>query len=247
MSGDGRLSGKVAIITGAARGMGAATSARFVAEGARVVVTDIDKDAGLAFAESLGAAAEFVQLDVGDETEWSSVVEAAEEKHGSIDILINNAGFSQVGSVEDFALKDFDGMVRVNQLGVLLGMRAVLAPMRRAGRGSIVNVASAAALHGLAGLVVYSGTKFAVRGMSQAAATELAPDNIRVNMIHPGATDTAMHQQNSAEWKAALLANIPLNRFGQPEDIAEMALFLASDSSSYITGSDFVVDGGFLL
>lgn len=247
MSAQGRLTGKIAIVTGAARGMGAATASKFVAEGARVVLTDIDDATGSAHAKALGTSAEFVRHDVGDEAGWNELVEQVERTHGSVDILINNAGFSQLGSVEDFSVQDFEAMVRVNQLGVLLGMRAVIAPMRRAGHGSIVNIASAAALHGLQGLVVYSGTKFAVRGMSQAAAAELAPDKIRVNMIHPGATDTAMHRQNSAEWKAQLLERIPLNRFGEPEDIAEMALFLASDSSSYITGSDFVVDGGFLL
>jgi 3alpha(or 20beta)-hydroxysteroid dehydrogenase len=247
MSGLGRLDGKVAIVTGAARGMGAADAALFVEEGAVVVLTDVSDEEGSALAASLGERAHYEHHDVGDEDAWRALVEKVEKAHGSVDVLVNNAGVSRGGTLEDLLWEDFDAMVRVNQRGVLLGMRAVIEPMRRAGGGSIINIASAAALKGEPELIAYSGTKFAVRGMSQSAASELAPDHIRVNVIHPGVIDTPMHQQNSAERQEWLVERIPLKRFGESRDIAEMALFLASDASSYITGTDFSVDGGFPL
>lgn len=246
MSAD-RLHAKVAIITGAAQGMGAATARLFASHGASVVLADVKDEAGAALAEELGGTTRFLHLDVGDEASWASVANGTIEAFGGIDVLVNNAGLSQVGSLTDFSWDDFDAMVRVNQRGVLMGMRTVVPAMRMRSGGSIINVASAAALRGLQGLIVYSGTKFAVRGMTQAAAAELAADNIRVNLIHPGATDTPMHQANSAEWQAQLMEQIPLRRFGTPDDIAELAAFLASDAAAYVTGSDFVVDGGFLL
>jgi 3alpha(or 20beta)-hydroxysteroid dehydrogenase len=244
VTGRGRLEGKVAIVTGAARGMGAAEAALFVDEGAVVVLTDVRDDEGNALAKELGDRAEYVHHDVGDEAEWVDLVQHVETAHGSVDILVNNAGISRGGSLEDLVWDDFDLMVRVNQRGVLLGMRAVIAPMRRAGRGSIINVASAAALRGEPELIAYTGTKFAVRGMTQVAAAELARDDIRVNVLHPGVIDTPMHQQNSPERQSWLVDRIPLGRFGETREIAEMALFLASDASSYITGADFSVDGG---
>jgi 3alpha(or 20beta)-hydroxysteroid dehydrogenase len=240
----GRLEGKVAIVTGAARGMGAAEAALFVDEGATVVLTDVRDDDGTALAESLGDRATYVHHDVGSEAEWERIVRHVESAHGRVDVLVNNAGISREGLLEELVWQDFDDMVRVNQRGVLAGMRAVVGPMRRAGGGSIVNVASAAALRGEFELIAYTGTKFAVRGMTQVAAAELARDGIRVNVLHPGVIDTPMHQQNSPERQAWLVDRIPLQRFGRPEEIAQMALFLASDASSYITGTDFSVDGG---
>jgi len=243
----GRLHSKVAIVTGAASGMGAAEAALFVDEGAHVVLTDVDDTAGEALADSLGAAAEYRHHDVGDEGSWRELLAHVESAHGGIDVLVNNAGVSRAGSIDELSLDDFDLMVRVNQRGVLLGMRAVIAPMRRAGRGSIVNIASGAALQGERGLIAYSGTKFAVRGMTQVAAAELAPDGIRVNVVHPGCIDTPMHQLNPPARQASLIERIPMKRFGEPREVAEMVLFLASDASSYITGTDFAVDGGILL
>lgn len=247
MSGLGRLDGKVAIVTGAARGMGATEAALFVDEGSSVVLTDVNDEEGSALAASLGKQAEYAHHDVGDEDSWNELIKRVDETHGRVDVLINNAGVSRGGTLEAFEWADFDLMVRVNQRGVLLGMRSVIEPMRRAGSGSIVNVASAAALRGEPELIAYTGTKFAVRGMTQVAAAELAPDNIRVNVLHPGVIDTPMHQQNSAERQEWLANRIPLKRFGSTTEIAEMALFLASDASSYITGSDFSVDGGIFL
>jgi len=243
----GRLDGRVAIVTGAASGMGAATAALFVDEGATVVLTDVDETGGAAHASTLGERAHFHRLDVGDADAWRDLVASVDATHGGVDALVNNAGVSLADPLDALSLDDFDTMVRVNQRGVLLGMRAVLAPMRRAGRGSIVNIASGAALRGEIGLTGYSGTKFAVRGMIQVAAKELAADGIRVNVVHPGCIDTPMHQLNPADRQAALIERIPLRRFGTPVEVAQMVLFLTSDDASYITGSDFAVDGGILL
>lgn len=242
-----QLDGKIAIITGAARGQGAAEAARFVSEGARVVVADVLDDEGRSTAEDLGDCAEYHHCDVGDADDWARLVAHVEATHGRIDVLVNNAGISRTGSIDDFLWEDFDAMVRINQRGVLLGMRAVAATMRRARRGSIINIASGAALRGMADLICYTGTKFAVRGMSQAAAAELGSDNIRVNLVHPGCIDTPMHRQSSAKRQQTLLHRIPLGRFGHVTEVADVVVFLASDASTYITGSDFQVDGGFLL
>ncbi|MGP3534192.1 SDR family NAD(P)-dependent oxidoreductase [Microbacterium sp. RD1] len=242
-----RLAGKVAIITGGGRGMGAATARLFAEEGASVVVTDVDDGLGGALADALGPHATYVHHDVAVEADWAALIERVEAEHGHIDVLVNNAGISRENSVDDFSADHFDLMVGVNQLGVMLGMRAVAAPMRRAGGGSIVNIASAAGVRGEPELLAYTGTKFAVRGMTQVAASELAQDDIRVNVINPGVIDTPMHQQNSAERQEWLVERIPLKRFGRPEEIARTALFLASDDASYITGADISVDGGILL
>jgi 3alpha(or 20beta)-hydroxysteroid dehydrogenase len=243
----GRLAGKVAVITGAARGMGAAEAELFVAEGAKVVLTDVNDHEGKTLTDRLGESAEYVHHDVGEQDDWVRLIEHVDTTRGGVDILINNAGVSRAGGINDFSWDDFDVMVRVNQRGVLLGMQAVLSSMRRRGGGSIINVASGAGLRGWTGLLAYSGTKFAVRGMTQAAAAELAADNIRANVINPGCIDTPMHQQNSAETQQSLLQRIPMKRFGEPAEVANMALFLASDESSYVTGTDFAVDGGILL
>lgn len=240
----GRLDGKVAIVTGAARGMGAAEAALFAAQGAVVIVADVSDAEGEALADQLGAQAEYAHLDVSDEGEWTRLVQHVESTHGRVDILVNNAGVSRGGTLEGLLWEDFDLQVNVNQRGPLLGMRAVVDPMRRAGGGSIVNVGSGAALRGEPELVAYSGTKFALRGMSQSAASELAASKIRVNSLHPGVIDTPMNAQNSPERLEWLASRIPLARMGQPEEVAQLALFLASDMSSYVTGCDFSVDGG---
>ncbi len=245
----GRLEGKVAIITGAAAGIGAAAAELFAAEGATVILTG-GEHAGPAGADKLGERAEFHHLDVGDEAAWRDLVSSVITTHGGVDVLVNTAGIHEGGAIEEISLEDFDTMVRVNQLGVFLGMRAVIAPMRAGGGGSIINIASGAALRGAMGDTAYSGTKFAVRGMTQVAAKELASDGIRVNVVHPGSIDSPAHQRweelNPAK-KAALLELIPMHRNGDPREVAEMVLFLASDAASYITGADFLVDGGALL
>lgn len=243
----GRLDGRVAIVTGAASGMGAAEAALFIEEGAKVLLCDVSAEAGETLADNLGPNAEFRYLDVAEEDSWRELIDHIDTAHKRVDVLVNNAGLSHAATLMDQSLEDFDAMVQVNQRGVFLGMRAVVPLMLRAGGGSIINIASGAALRGLPGLLSYSGTKFAVRGMTQVAAIELAPDQIRVNVIHPGVIDTPMHRHNTPERQADLLGIIPLGRFGDPRDIAQMALFLASDASSYVTGADILVDGGAML
>jgi len=242
-----RLPGKVAIVTGAASGMGAAEARLFAAEGARVVLADVDDEAGAALARQIGGPASYWHLNVADHDSWAALITRVETAHGQVDILVNNAGIARENSVDDHRPEEFAQMVGVNQHGVMLGMNAVAGPMRRAGGGSIVNIASIAGVRGEPDMLAYTGTKFAVQGMTQVAAAELAADNIRVNVINPGVIDTPMHRQNTEEREQWLSQRIPLGRFGKPEEVARTALFLASDEASYITGADIRVDGGILL
>jgi 3alpha(or 20beta)-hydroxysteroid dehydrogenase len=241
----GRLEGKVALITGAARGMGAAEARLFVAEGSRVVIADVLVNEGKALARELGAAACFVELDVTDETAWEQTVDQATATFGGLDVLVNNAGVASLSPLVATTVEDYMRVVGVNQLGVFLGMRAVTPAMNRAGRGSIVNISSIDGLAGTPMAVAYVASKFAVRGMTKVAALELAGANIRVNSIHPGGVRTAMIDLVPGLDLGALVEpSIPMKRLGRPEEIAQLALFLASDESSYCTGSEFVADGG---
>ncbi|KRK47915.1 glucose 1-dehydrogenase [Secundilactobacillus kimchicus] len=239
----GQLDGKVAIITGASQGMGAAHAKLFVAEGAKVVITDINAEKGEAYADELGENAIFVKQDVASEQDWQTVVAATLEKWGQIDILVNNAGITYSKSLFDVSLADYQKIVNINQVSVFLGMKTVAAKMKEAGRGSIVNVSS---LNGLVGGAIgYTDTKFAVRGMTKAAALELAHYGIRVNSVHPGVISTPMiHQGDTDAAVAEFAKSIPLGRIAEPEEVSKMVLFLASDNSSYSTGSEFVIDGG---
>ncbi|WP_282802028.1 glucose 1-dehydrogenase [Secundilactobacillus kimchicus] len=239
----GQLDGKVAIITGASQGMGAAHAKLFVAEGAKVVITDINAEKGEAYADELGENAIFVKQDVASEQDWPTVVAATLEKWGQIDILVNNAGITYSKSLFDVSLADYQKIVNINQVSVFLGMKTVAAKMKEAGRGSIVNVSS---LNGLVGGAIgYTDTKFAVRGMTKAAALELAHYGIRVNSVHPGVISTPMiHQGDTDAAVAEFAKSIPLGRIAEPEEVSKMVLFLASDNSSYSTGSEFVIDGG---
>ena len=241
----GRLAGKVALITGGAQGQGAAATRRFVEEGARVVIGDIADDAGKALAEELGEAAHFVHLDVSDEHSWQAVVTESVATFGPLDVLINNAGILMFANLTEMPLADLERLFRVNVFGCFLGMKAVAPVMIENGGGSIVNSSSVEGLAGMSSLVGYTGSKFAVRGMTKAAAMELGPKGIRVNSVHPGMVDTGMTRQYAGEegmkWAASRVA---LKRVGQPEDIAQMYVFLASDESSFSTGAEFVADGG---
>ena len=239
----GKLDGKVAIITGAARGQGAAEARLFAAEGARVTLTDVNGD-GAAVAEEIGAKAQFLRHDISDEGAWARVVAATEERFGRVDILVNNAAIYRPAPLQETSAELFDAHYRVNQLGVFLGMHAVLDAMTRAKAGSIVNISSEAGLRGHPGMFAYSATKWAVRGMTRCAAADLAPLGIRVNSIHPGIIDTPMLDANGPEVLKAFTSMIPLGRFGTVAEVANLVAFLASDAAGYITGAEITVDGG---
>lgn len=241
----GLLDGKVALITGAARGQGAAEGRLFVEAGARVLLGDVLDADGEALASELGDAARYRHLDVTSETDWSAAVEDATTAFGRLDILINNAGIFRLAPLEAVTLEEYRTVIEINQVGVFLGMRAVVSAMRSAGGGSIVNISSIDGLVGSANSLAYVASKFAVRGMTKVAAIELGPAGIRVNSIHPGGIQTPMVSEAIGDEVAAqIFKSVPLGRIGKPEEVARMAMWLASDEASYSTGSEFVIDGG---
>ncbi|MBP3086832.1 glucose 1-dehydrogenase [Mycolicibacterium fortuitum] len=238
------LSGKVAIITGAARGQGAAEARLFAELGARVVLTDLLAEEGERVAESIGAAARFVRHDVGNENDWRTVVDTAMREFDRVDALVNNAAVCKVVPLAEQDTAGFEQMLRVNLIGAFLGMQAVTEPMKAAGGGSIVNISSQAGVQGLAGYTAYGASKWGLRGMSKVAAIELGPLGIRVNTVYPGMIDTPMIAHLAVERGLGGHPGAPLTRVGTPEEVAEVVAFLASDASSYITGADLTVDGG---
>jgi 3alpha(or 20beta)-hydroxysteroid dehydrogenase len=237
------LAGKVAIITGAARGQGAAAARLLARRGAFVVLTDISAE-GSGLAAEIGSHAQFVQHDVSSEESWRSTVSRVIETRDRVDILINNAAIYRPASFLDTDTAALEAHYRVNQLGVFLGMRAVFSPMIAQGSGSIVNVSSEAGLRGHPNMFAYSATKWAVRGMTRCAAADLAKHGIRVNSIHPGIIDTPMLSANDAQTMELFRSLIPLGRLGRSEEVAELVAFLASDAASYITGAEIGIDGG---
>ena len=243
----GRVNGKVAIVTGAARGMGAAHARRLIEEGAKVMLTDILDKEGTETARALGANARFMHHDVTSEAGWQAVVAAAEAAFGPTSVLVNNAGILIVGAVETLEEATYRRIIDINQVSVFLGMKSVLPSMKRAGGGSIINISSAAGICGLPFNTAYCASKFAVRGMTKSAAIEFAPFNIRVNSIHPGLIETPMTAitPETEEALAAATAATPAKRLGQPDEVASVALMLASDESRFTTGAEFVIDGGF--
>lgn len=240
----GRLAEKVAIITGAARGMGAAHARRFAAEGAKVVLTDVLPE-GKSVAEEIGENAFFAHHDVCKEADWAQVVAETEARFGPVSVLVNNAAVSIEAPIEHLSLDHFRRTVEINQIGVFIGMKAVLPSLRRAGGGSIVNISSLAGLVGGPNAVAYSATKFALRGMTKVAAIEWGSENIRVNTVHPGAIRTPMliDHPNFAELQK-FGSMSPAGRLGEPEEVTTLVLYLASDESTFCTGAEFVVDGG---
>jgi 3alpha(or 20beta)-hydroxysteroid dehydrogenase len=248
-AGTGQLDGKVALITGAARGQGAAEARLFAAEGAKVVLTDVlDEDGALVAKELGGDVAVFLHQDVTEPDAWTTAVATAVATFGRLDVLVNNAGVFRYTPLATTPVEEFDAVIRINQRSVFLGMQAVIGAMTAAGGGSIVNISSIAGLRGSSGTMAYSASKWAVRGMTKVAAMELAPLKIRVNSIHPGIIDTPMLNDllftGEAAARQAIGARIPIGEVATAEQVARMALFLASDDSDHSTGSEFVVDGG---
>jgi 3alpha(or 20beta)-hydroxysteroid dehydrogenase len=238
----GRLEGKVAIVTGAARGIGEATARLFAAEGASVVLTDKRDDVGEEVAASIGEPARYRSLDVTDEDAWARVV----DEIGGVDVLVNNAGIMRIAPLLECDLETFRKVLDTNLVSAFLGMRAVAPSMQARGGGSIVNFSSPQGLEGRYGMPAYTASKFGVRGLTKTAAIELGPLGIRVNAVVPGPTRTAMTARKGwtdADYDAVYGA-YPLQRMGAAEEVAAMCLFLASDESSFCTGGDFVVDGG---
>lgn len=245
-----RLEGKVGLITGAARGQGAAFARRLVADGARVLVTDVNDTGGKETVERLCAeragSAAYQRLDVSSEEDWTAAIDRVTGEFGALNVLVNNAGLLHFSEVEHTTLADYRRLVAVNQVGTFLGMRAAVAPMTEAGGGSIINLSSVEGLAGMPGVTAYTATKFAIRGMTKVAALELGAKGIRVNSVHPGMIDTAMIRQFTGEDTdlSPVGAKVALGRVGRPEEIAGLVAFLASDDSSYSTGAEFVADGG---
>jgi 3alpha(or 20beta)-hydroxysteroid dehydrogenase len=235
----GRVDGKVALISGGARGMGAADARMLVAEGAKVVIGDILDDEGKALADDIGDAARYVHLDVTDFDQWTAAVSTATEEFGMLNVLVNNAGIVALGPLKSLDVAKWQKVLDVNLTGTMLGIKASIEPMTAAGGGSIINVSSIEGLRGAAWVHSYVASKWAVRGLTKSAALELAHAKIRVNSIHPGFIRTPMTKHLPED-----MVQAPMGRPGTPDEVATFVLFLASDESSFATGAEFVMDGG---
>ncbi|KAB2331714.1 SDR family NAD(P)-dependent oxidoreductase [Bacillus mesophilum] len=243
----GRLTGKVAIITGAAQGMGAEHVRNFINEGAKVAITDINEAAAKQLAEEMGENATYFKLDVSNSDDWKNAVEKTEELFGPINVLVNNAGVGIFKPLEDLTEEDFKLTFKIDELGVFLGMKAVLPSMKKEKMGSIINISSVSGLVGAPTGVAYNASKHAVTGMTKGAAADLGQYGIRVNSVHPGTIETPLAAQGDvADYVNELVKGVPLRRAGKVEEVSKMVVFLASDDSSYCTGSQFVVDGGMI-
>ena len=249
----GRLDGKVALVTGGASGIGAETSRVYAREGAKVAIADVNDNAGRGIAEDIGDAALYAPLDTRSEDEWQAVVKQVVDTHGRLDILVNAAGVSgrrpdgtSAPNLEEQDLEDWNRVMDVNSTGIFLGMKTAIPEMRKAGGGSIINISSIYGLVGSAHNVAYHASKGSVRLATKGAALQYAAENIRVNSVHPGFVSSPMTQtiHDDPELSAPRLAKTPMARYGQPIDIANGCLFLASDESGWMTGAELVIDGG---
>ena len=239
----GKLQDKVVVITGGAQGMGELHAKKAIAEGAKVVITDINDELGQKTANSLGDDVLFIKHDVSKEADWNHVIQEVINKWNRIDVLVNNAGITYNKTIDQISLEDYMKIVTINQVSVFLGIKTVSKIMKSQKQGAIINISSINGLVG--GAIGYTDTKFAVRGMTKAAAKELSPYNIRVNSVHPGVIKTAMlEQEDVKEAVKEFEKTIPLRRVAQPEEVSNLVCFLASDDASYSTGSEFVIDGG---
>ena len=235
----GRLDGKVALVTGAARGIGAAIAKRLRAEGARVVITDVLDDVGTVRAVQLGEGVLYLHLDVTEPGQWEEAIASTAEAFEGLSILVNNAGIVTFGSVESCTHEQWARVLDVNLTGVFNGIKAAVPALKSSGSASIVNISSIAGLHGYEELSAYTASKFGVTGLTKSAALDLAPYGIRVNSVHPGVVLTPM-----TEGLDLSTSHIALNRVGKPEEISELVLYLAGDESAFTTGASFVIDGG---
>ena len=247
----GRFDGKVVIVTGAARGQGEAEARLFASEGAKVVLADVLDTEGQAVAADIGANALYVHLDVSNEAEWQAAIAATKKFGGRLDALVNNAAIIWPSAIEDTSLEAYMTVINVNQVGCFLGMKTAQPLLKESGGGSIVNISSIDGIASKNGLISYSASKFAIRGMTKTAAMEWGRFGIRVNSVHPGFVHTRLGNPDDIPEIRELLdgysrRRVPLGRTGEPEDIANLVLFLASDEAGYITGSEFVADGGIL-
>jgi 3alpha(or 20beta)-hydroxysteroid dehydrogenase len=235
-----RLDGKVVLVTGGARGIGAAIAQAMVAHGAKVVIGDVlDRD-GEALAKEIGASAKYVHLDVTKPDDWQAAVAMAAKIYGKLNVVVNNAGISNYAPIEQYSNADWDKIIAINLTGVFNGIKAAIPALKVAGGGAIVNMSSLAGLRGEAAMPGYVASKWAVRGLTKAAALELARYGIRVNSIHPGIVRTPL----SAEGPQVSMSHVAMDRVGEPIEIANLCVFLASDESSFSTGAEFIADGG---
>ncbi|MFH0716158.1 glucose 1-dehydrogenase [Staphylococcus delphini] len=239
----GKLQDKVVVITGGAQGMGELHAKKAISEGAKIVITDINDELGQKTANSLGDDVLFIKHDVSKETDWNHVIQEVLNKWNRIDVLVNNAGITYNKTIDQISLEDYMKIVNINQVSVFLGIKTVSKVMKSQKQGSIINISSMNGLVG--GAIGYTDTKFAVRGMTKAAAKELSPYNIRVNSVHPGVIKTPMLEQDDVkEAVKEFEKTIPMRRVAQPEEVSNLVCFLGSDDASYSTGSEFVIDGG---
>jgi 3alpha(or 20beta)-hydroxysteroid dehydrogenase len=246
-----RLENKVALITGAARGMGEAHAREFIKHGAKVIIADVREDMGKSLAKELGGNALFVKLDVTKSEDWKKAIEVGESKFGTVNVLVNNAGIlGPVANLMDFKYEDYLKVIDINQHSILLGMQAVIPSMLKAGVGSIVNISSIAGIVACFGFpnIAYMASKFAIRGMTKAVAFEFGSKNIRVNSMHPGFVLTPMMVEATSESGSKegrnVLDEIPLGRIANTNELTGIVVFLASEEASFITGQEHIVDGG---